>query len=106
MNKPINKLFALFFITHLSIVIAGENSTPVIEITELASKSSTQLDIKDARALIKTIPGGASITDLEEIRKGRQSTWKDSLGYTPGVYIQDRFGSEVSIRCWFAPEPG
>jgi iron complex outermembrane receptor protein len=101
MNKPINKLFALFFITHLSIVIAGENSTPVIEITELASKSSTQLDIKDARALIKTIPGGASITDLEDVRKGRQSTWQDSLGYTPGVYIQDRFGSEearVSIR--------
>jgi iron complex outermembrane receptor protein len=101
MNKPINKLFALFFVAHLSIAIAGENSTPIIEITEFVSKSSTQLDIKDARALIKNIPGGASITDLEDVRKGRQSTWKDSLGYTPGVYIQDRFGSEearISIR--------
>ena len=101
MKKAINKLFALFFISHLSIAIAGENTTPIIEIKELANKSSTQLDIKDARALIKTIPGGASITDLEDVRKGRQSTWQDSLGYTPGVYIQDRFGSEearVSIR--------
>ncbi|QDD13821.1 TonB-dependent receptor [Candidatus Methylopumilus rimovensis] len=101
MKKPINKLFALFFISHLSIAIAGENTTPIIEINELANKSSTQLNIKDARALIKTIPGGASITDLEDVRKGRQSTWQDSLGYTPGVYIQDRFGSEearVSIR--------
>ena len=101
MKKAINKLFALFFISHLSIAIAGENTTPIIEIKELANKSSTQLDIKDARALLKTIPGGASITDLEDVRKGRQSTWQDSLGYTPGVYIQDRFGSEearVSIR--------
>lgn len=101
MKKAINKLFALFFISYLSIAIAGENTTPIIEIKELANKSSTQLDIKDARALIKTIPGGASITDLEDVRKGRQSTWQDSLGYTPGVYIQDRFGSEearVSIR--------
>ena len=101
MKKTINKLFALFFISHLSRAIAGENTTPIIEIKELANKSSTQLDIKDARALIKTIPGGASITDLEDVRKGRQSTWQDSLGYTPGVYIQDRFGSEearVSIR--------
>jgi iron complex outermembrane recepter protein len=101
MKKAINKLFALFFISHLSIAIARENTTPIIEIKELANKSSTQLDIKDARALIKTIPGGASITDLEDVRKGRQSTWQDSLGYTPGVYIQDRFGSEearVSIR--------
>jgi iron complex outermembrane receptor protein len=101
MKKAINKLFALFFISHLSIAIAGENTTPIIEIKELANKSSTQLDIKDARALLKTIPGGASITDLEDVRKGRQSTWQDSLAYTPGVYIQDRFGSEearVSIR--------
>ncbi len=96
-----NKFIVLVFIAIQSIAIAKENTTPIIEIKELANKSSTQLDINDAQALIKTIPGGASITDLEEVRKGRQSTWKDSLGYTPGVYIQDRFGSEearVSIR--------
>ncbi len=96
-----NKFIVLVFIAIQSIAIAKENTTPIIEIKELANKSSTQLDINDAQALIKTIPGGASITDLEDVRKGRQSTWKDSLGYSPGVYIQDRFGSEearVSIR--------
>ena len=101
MNNHKNIFLILVFIASQSIAIAKENTTPIIEIKELANKSSTQLDINDAQALIKTIPGGASITDLEDVRKGRQSTWKDSLGYSPGVYIQDRFGSEearVSIR--------
>ena len=101
MNNHKNIFLILVFIASQSIAIAKENTTPIIEIKELANKSSTQLDINDAQALIKTIPGGASISDLEDVRKGRQSTWKDSLGYSPGVYVQDRLGSEearVSTR--------
>ncbi len=63
--------------------------------------SLTQSSIETAKESIQTIPGGASILDLNHVREGRQSTWSDSLGLAPGVFIQDRFGSEearLSIR--------
>lgn len=63
--------------------------------------SLTQNSIDSAKENVKTIPGGASIVDLNHVREGRQSTWSDSLGLAPGVFIQDRFGSEearISIR--------
>jgi iron complex outermembrane receptor protein len=56
--------------------------------------SLTQDSIESAKEIVKTIPGGASIVDLNQVREGRQSTWSDSLGLAPGVFIQDRFGSE------------
>lgn len=56
--------------------------------------SLTQDSIESAKEIVKTIPGGASIVDLNHVREGRQSTWSDSLGLAPGVFIQDRFGSE------------
>ena len=65
------------------------------------SVSTTQVSIDGARESVKTIPGGASVVDLNYVREGRQSTWSDSLGMAPGVFIQDRFGSEearISIR--------
>ena len=65
------------------------------------SDSLTQGSIESAKDSVKTIPGGASIVDLNQVREGRQSTWSDSLGLAPGVFIQDRFGSEearISIR--------
>jgi len=65
------------------------------------SESSTQNSIDAAKEYVRTIPGGASIVDLNQVREGRQSTWSDSLGLAPGVFIQDRFGSEearISIR--------
>jgi iron complex outermembrane recepter protein len=65
------------------------------------SDSLTQSSMDSALDNIKTIPGGASVVDLNQVREGRQSTWGDSLGLAPGVFIQDRFGSEearISIR--------
>lgn len=65
------------------------------------SDSLTQGGMDSAKDNVKTIPGGASIVDLNQVREGRQSTWSDSLGLAPGVFIQDRFGSEearISIR--------
>ena len=66
-----------------------------------ASESRTQSSMESAKERVKAIPGGASIVDLDLVREGRQSTWSDSLGLAPGVFIQDRFGSEearISIR--------
>lgn len=58
------------------------------------SDSLTQNSMGSAKEDVKSIPGGASIVDLNQVREGRQATWTDSLGMAPGVYIQDRFGSE------------
>jgi iron complex outermembrane recepter protein len=63
--------------------------------------SLTQNSLESAKENVKAIPGGASIVDLNQVREGRQSTWSDSLGLAPGVFIQDRFGSEearIAIR--------
>ena len=51
------------------------------------SDSMTQGSIESAKDNVKTIPGGASILDLNQVREGRQSTWSDSLGMAPGVFI-------------------
>lgn len=63
--------------------------------------SLTQASMDSAKERVKTIPGGASVVDLDAAREGRQSTWSDSLGLASGVFVQDRFGSEearISIR--------
>lgn len=45
--------------------------------------------------------GGTALVDAETYRRGRTSTLKDALDFTPGVFVQPRFGSEearLSIR--------
>lgn len=41
-------------------------------------------------------PGGANVVDAEEYRLGRADTVKDALDYSPGVFVQPRFGAEES----------
>ena len=79
---------------------AQAQSLATVEVVGRAD-ALTQASMESAQARVNTIPGGASIVDLNQAREGRQSTWSDSLGLAPGVYIQDRFGSEearISIR--------
>ena len=96
-------LFALLPYALSNAVNAQTTITSPIETVLVIGKSesSTQNSIDAAKDYVKTIPGGASIVDLKQVREGRQSTWSDSLGLAPGVFIQDRFGSEearISIR--------
>jgi iron complex outermembrane receptor protein len=96
-------LFALLPYVLVNVVNAQTMITSPIETVLVIGKSesSTQNSIDIAKDYVKTIPGGASIVDLKQVREGRQSTWSDSLGLAPGVFIQDRFGSEearISIR--------
>ncbi len=96
-------LFALLPYVLVNVVNAQTTITSPIETVLVIGKSesSTQNSIDAAKDYVKTIPGGASIVDLKQVREGRQSTWSDSLGLAPGVFIQDRFGSEearISIR--------
>ncbi len=83
--------------------MAQSQSPTVLNAVVVTGKSDslTQSSLESAKDAVKSIPGGASVVDLDAVREGRQSTWSDSLGLAPGVFIQDRFGSEearISIR--------
>ena len=90
-------------IAYSGAVMAQSESVNNLNTVVITGKSDTltQNSIESAKENVKAIPGGASIVDLNQVREGRQSTWSDSLGLAPGVFIQDRFGSEearISIR--------
>jgi iron complex outermembrane recepter protein len=84
----------------MSQVFAEASLDPVPVIGQRES-TMTQPNMNQAIEAVKRIPGGASIVDMRVVGEGRVSTWTDSLGMAPGVFIQDRFGSEearISMR--------
>lgn len=91
-----NPLAVALSMAFASNVLAQSNKTQIEQTIEVVGKaeSLTQNTFQNAKESVKSIPGGASIVDLNQVREGRQATWSDSLGMAPGVYIQDRFGSE------------
>ena len=62
----------------------------------------TRTDLDDTQRRVRQVPGGASVITPAEIRSTRQANLKDVLAFTPGVFIQSRFGaadeSQLSIR--------
>jgi iron complex outermembrane recepter protein len=69
--------------------------------SKLPEPSLTVPTIEAAREVIERTAGGANVVDAEEYKKGRASTLVDALGYSPGVFVQSRFGAEearISIR--------
>jgi iron complex outermembrane receptor protein len=77
---------------------------PTMTITGEAEPSPQALtvpNIETAREQINRVPGGVDIIDAESYEKGRAANLKDVLDYSPGVYVQPRFGAEesrISIR--------
>jgi iron complex outermembrane receptor protein len=79
----------------------AEASLDPVPVIGQRESTMTQQSINQALETVKQIPGGASIVDMSMVGEGRVSTWTDSLGMAPGVFIQDRFGSEearISMR--------
>ena len=78
-----------------------ETKLPEVVVTANADPSLTARSIETARQAVSQIPGGASVVDSEEYKRGRAANLRDALDFTPGVYIQPRFGAEesrISIR--------
>jgi iron complex outermembrane recepter protein len=77
-------------------------SLPQIEVVgQQESASATQPDLPTARETINKTAGGVGIVDLHEVREGRVSNFRDTLGLAAGVLAQSRFGAEetrLSIR--------
>lgn len=77
---------------------AGEAPPPstTIEVKAERGGALTTTDTAAARAELARVPGGATVIDAEAYKAGRASTLRDVLGWTPGVVVQPRFGSEES----------
>ena len=84
--------------------IAEHNETIHLdEVNVSASKvsSTTQPNIEEAREAINKTAGGVTIVDLNQVKEGRVSNFRDTLGLATGVLAQSRFGAEetrLSIR--------
>lgn len=89
-----------------SLAQAHEISEPVqletINVT--ASQDNLPLTVPslpEVQQKMRRVPGGANVIDSESYATGRASTLQDALGYSPGVFVQPRFGAEearLSIR--------
>jgi iron complex outermembrane receptor protein len=62
----------------------------------------TKTDLAETRARLAQAAGSVQLIEPSDIRSSRQANLKDVLKFTPGVYVQPRFGaadeSQISIR--------
>lgn len=76
---------------------AEHQELPVVEVHGTNTQKALSLpSIYDAQEAIKLIAGGANIIDAEVYKKGRATTLQDAIGWSPGIFVQPRFGSEES----------
>jgi iron complex outermembrane receptor protein len=79
-------------------IVLVPDATTLDVVTVIGSRS----DLADTRRNLARVPGGVALVPPEQIRSTRQANLKDVLTFTPGVYVQPRFGaadeSQISIR--------
>lgn len=110
MKKTIEAALCPLFIPSLLTLSLGlAHSAQASELLQLEATQIEGRQITDPtaptqaekQAELALIPGGASVVDAEQYKKGRSSTLQDALGLATGVFIQPRFGAEearLSIR--------
>jgi iron complex outermembrane receptor protein len=78
----------------------------VLERTALAIEGLTVFgsreELDEVRRRLRAVPGAVSLIESEELRATRQANFQDVLRFTPGVWVQPRFGaadeSQLSVR--------
>lgn len=65
-------------------------------VTVTGTASLTVPSIKDAEEQINKTPGGVEVVPASRYLDGRATTMKDMLDYTPGVWVQSKYGQEDS----------
>jgi iron complex outermembrane receptor protein len=84
-----------------SIQAFAEERLPAVTVVGVSESTPAQKNIREAQSDIRAIPGGSAVIDMDVVKQGRVSTWVDTLGLAPGVFVQERFGSDearISIR--------
>jgi iron complex outermembrane receptor protein len=79
----------------------GEATLDTITVTaERTPTSLTSPDAHEARHALEHVPGGVDLVDADEWRDSAARTFKDVLDYTPGVFVQPKWGEDarLSIR--------
>ncbi|WP_395738205.1 TonB-dependent receptor family protein [Prosthecobacter sp.] len=75
-------------------------ATELKEVVITAEKGSRSLTVPSLEArqeqIAQNTAGGANVVDAEFYKRGRASTLKDALDFSPGVLVQSRFGAEES----------
>jgi iron complex outermembrane recepter protein len=83
--------------TAVELALQGE----AIQLREL-TVIGTRKDLDERRVRLAQVPGSVALIEAKEVRQTRQANFKDVLGFTPGVYVQPRYGaadeSQISIR--------
>ncbi|HNL92141.1 MAG TPA: TonB-dependent receptor plug domain-containing protein, partial [Pseudomonadales bacterium] len=89
-------------VASLSAPVWAEQAMEAVELETVevsASKTATPTTVPslvEAEQAARLTPGGANVVDSESYTTGRASTVQDALGYSPGVFVQPRFGAEES----------
>lgn len=96
------KLYTYLSFTALGMtpLAAQQTTLPTITVTA-ESPSLTVPTIEAVREEQKLIAGAVNVVDAESYKTGRATTLKDALDFSPGVFVQPRFGAEearISIR--------
>lgn len=76
-------------------------STVMVKAAQEQMPAITVPNLQAAANNLAQIAGGANVVDAESYKTGRASTFQDALAYSPGVFVQSRFGAEearLSIR--------
>lgn len=77
---------------------AARDTTRLTTVTVIGSRS----DITEQRERLLRVPGAVAMIQSAELRASRQANLNDVLRFTPGVFVQPRFGSadesQISVR--------
>lgn len=102
-NKKKHLLQSLVVALH-SVPLAGTaQDLTAPEVQVVAPKSApvaapTAPGIEAARERLDLAPGGANVVDAETYKTGRASTVQDTLGLSPGIFIQSRIPGGAEAR--------
>ena len=66
------------------------------QVTVVGTATLTVPSAKEAEEQINRTPGGVEVVPAERYLDGRATTLKDMLDYTPGVWVQSKYGQEDS----------
>ncbi len=95
-------MLALFWVAASASAFSQSQPIPLEEVVVNDKRESiTQSSSGTAAEQLSKIAGGTNFILADDYKKGSAATLKEIFDYTPGVFVQNRFGSEearISIR--------